>query len=412
MVTRQGNKTFCLGVDITDTTKDFSRKEFDKMGPASREHLNRWPKRKVARDSHSENKRKKSRQTGRNQSQRDIAAIITGVMQAQRDATAEVSQNSGARMPQHGPHSLGISQVTTTPPPQGYLPQAFNTQPQMYDHHGNRVIEKVNTGPRQNLNVSASNTFIPEYSEIMPTEVDTHADTHCFGKNFVPFAWTDLVCTITTFLSSYKVQEDIKIFSGATVVTLDTGETILIIFGQGLWFGYRMDKSLVNPNQCRSYGVGVCGNQTDPHRKLGFYHKEEFLPLDMRRAVAGFDSRCPTRQELDESRKYFMSDPNEWDPNNVIFTSRYVGSVHQGPVFTSVLLPITNLIDAPFSEFVSALKNDDNKVQFKYMTQDESVLAFKKFGGSIESQDRHHGISLELLARKWGYGVSTANQTL
>ena len=57
-VTRQGNETFCLGVDITDTTQYFSRKDFDKMGPSGREHLNRCPKRKAAREAHSENKRK------------------------------------------------------------------------------------------------------------------------------------------------------------------------------------------------------------------------------------------------------------------------------------------------------------------------------------------------------------------
>ena len=154
-------------------------------------------------------------------------------MQAQRDSTANVPQDSGARMPQHGPHSWGISQVMTTPP-QGYPPQASNTQPRRFDHHGNWVIDKVNTGPRQNINLSASNNFTQKYSEIVPTKFDNHADTHCFGKNFVPFAWTDLVCTVAPFLSSYKVQEDIKICSGATVVTLETGETIVLIFGQGL----------------------------------------------------------------------------------------------------------------------------------------------------------------------------------
>lgn len=51
-VTRQGNKTFCLGDDMTDTKKYFSQKEFDKMGPAGRENLNKFPKRKAARDSH------------------------------------------------------------------------------------------------------------------------------------------------------------------------------------------------------------------------------------------------------------------------------------------------------------------------------------------------------------------------
>ena len=34
-------KTFRLGVDITDTTRSFSRKETDEMGAAGWEHLNK-----------------------------------------------------------------------------------------------------------------------------------------------------------------------------------------------------------------------------------------------------------------------------------------------------------------------------------------------------------------------------------
>ena len=140
----------------------------------------------------------------------------------------------------------------------------------------------------------------------------------------------------------------------------------------------------------------MCDDPTDPHQKLGIYHEDQFLELDMRGTVAGLDSRCPTRQELDESRKYYMSDPDEWDPNNVTYTSRYVNSVNRGPVFTPVLPPITNLIDAPYSAHVSALKKTKKtkrKAPFEYMTQDESALTFQKFGGNIETQDHHHGVS-------------------
>ena len=63
------------------------------MGPAGREHLNKCPERKKAKVAHYENKQKKTK-TGHQQ--HDIAAIITGIMHAQRDATAEVPQHSGA----------------------------------------------------------------------------------------------------------------------------------------------------------------------------------------------------------------------------------------------------------------------------------------------------------------------------
>ena len=128
----------------------------------------------------------------------------------------------------------------------------------------------------------------------MSTEIDNYADTQCFGNNFLPFSWTDLVCTVSPFLSSYKAQEEVRICSAATTVALDSGETVVLIFRQGLWFGEKMDKSLINPNQCRSYGVGVCDDPKDPSRHLGFFHDKLHLPLDMRGTVAGFDLQCPT----------------------------------------------------------------------------------------------------------------------
>ena len=151
-------------------------------------------------------------------------------------------------MPQHGPHAQGIAQVQKTEPPQGYPPQASVPQPRRHDHNDNVIISKVNSGPRRNVNVSASNNIVQEYSNTLPTEADNNADKHYFSKNFVTFEWVDLVCTVTLFLSLYKTQEDIIICSGATAVTLHTGETIVLRFGQGHWLRERMDKALINSN--------------------------------------------------------------------------------------------------------------------------------------------------------------------
>jgi hypothetical protein len=50
-------------------------------------------------------------------------------------------------------------------------------------------------------------------------------------------------------LAEYESQDGVQICSGATAYTSDEGETIILIFGQGLWFGDRMNKLLINPNQ-------------------------------------------------------------------------------------------------------------------------------------------------------------------
>ena len=84
------------------------------------------------------------------------------------------------------------------------------------------------------------------------------------------------------------------ISTGASVVDQESVSTVVLIFGQGFWFEYRMDKSQ-NPNQCRHYGFPVCDDPTDKYRELGLVIDDNlFIPMDMDGITCGFDSRCPT----------------------------------------------------------------------------------------------------------------------
>ena len=80
--------------------------------------------------------------------------------------------------------------------------------------------------------------------------MDSHADTHCFGRNFRPISWTGHECSVAPFLAEYSEQVHIPICTGITTYTLDSGEVVILLFRQGLWFGNRMEKSLINPYQC------------------------------------------------------------------------------------------------------------------------------------------------------------------
>ena len=87
-----------------------------------------------------------------------------------------------------------------------------------------------------------------------------------------------------------------------------------------------MTKSLINPNQCRAYGVPVCDDPTDPHRSLGFQLDDIDIPFQMSGSTAVFKTQCPTPEEMDTCQKVFMSDPEYWDPINVEFN---VSSVYE-----------------------------------------------------------------------------------
>ena len=44
---------------------------------------------------------------------------------------------------------------------------------------------------------------------------------------------------------------------------MEIWEVIVLIFGQGLWFGNRMEKTLTNLNQCQYFGIPICDDPTD-----------------------------------------------------------------------------------------------------------------------------------------------------
>ena len=169
----------------------------------------------------------------------------------------------------------------------------------------------------------------------LPCEIDNHADTTCFDKNFRVISFTSEVCSVSPYLSEYDSINDIPICTATTAVDLVTGETIILEFGQGLWFGDRMNHSLINPNQSRAYGLSVCDDPTDKHRDISMQLPDNhFLPFKMRGTTCYFESRSPAVDELELCQTFKVSDEHHWNPTDEIFIAT-VGWGHSSPVCTS-----------------------------------------------------------------------------
>ena len=52
------------------------------------------------------------------------------------------------------------------------------------------------------------------------------------------------------FPPKYTEHMNAPIYTGVTELTINPEEVVILEFGQGLWFGNRMEKSLINENQC------------------------------------------------------------------------------------------------------------------------------------------------------------------
>lgn len=112
-------------------------------------------------------------------------------------------------------------------------------------------------------------------------------------------------------------MEDVPIAHAATAWDdPQTGETILLLFYYGLWFGPKLSHSLISPNQCRSVGVSICDDPWDPHRSLHLSDPDDqvTIPLSFARNIVSFVTRAPSEEELDTCRRLVLTSQSYWDP--------------------------------------------------------------------------------------------------
>ena len=75
---------------------------------------------------------------------------------------------------------------------------------------------------------------------------------------------------------------------------MESGEVIILIFEEGLWFGNRMEKTLINPNQYRYFGIPICDDPTDQHRLLGIEaYFNTHIPMSMVGSTCVFITQYP-----------------------------------------------------------------------------------------------------------------------
>ena len=153
-------------------------------------------------------------------------------------------------------------------------------------------------------------------------EMDTHADTSCAGANWMPMEFSNTICEVSPFLDSYQPVQEIYIARCCTVWTShDTGREYLLVGEQMLWFGDKMENSLINPNQIRAYGINVFDN---PFRDnaIGIEHDDVFIPFDTTGTVVHFQSRSPTDWEQQHLPVIILTS-DRWDPGTL-----QMGSTH------------------------------------------------------------------------------------
>lgn len=81
-------------------------------------------------------------------------------------------------------------------------------------------------------------------------ESDSNADTCCLGKDFTILSYTNQSANVYPYDTSYEPLTNVPIVSGATAYDnhLD-GQTCILGFHKSLFYGIKLDHTLLNPNQ-------------------------------------------------------------------------------------------------------------------------------------------------------------------
>ena len=85
-------------------------------------------------------------------------------------------------------------------------------------------ICRIKTSDRRPCSIEVSPLSAAScYENPLPTEMDNHDNTHCFGKNFIILEYTHQQCSVAPFLAKYDETQNIDIVTGATAVELEDG---------------------------------------------------------------------------------------------------------------------------------------------------------------------------------------------
>jgi hypothetical protein len=149
------------------------------------------------------------------------------------------------------------------------------------------MISGLQSGPRKIASTNNPNriktTTTTKYNQIAKLEIDNHANMTCFGSNFTAVSFTGEHCEVSPFSEQYATLTNIPIASAAMAWdNPDTGERVILLFHQGLWFGDSLTNSLINPNPCRMNGIELCDDPFDPNRPLGIWDPvtDIHIPMD------------------------------------------------------------------------------------------------------------------------------------
>lgn len=233
----------------------------------------------------------------------------------------------------------------------------------------------------------------PNAGTIAYNECDTNADTCCLGKNFIVLEYTRRTADVYAYDKSISPIENVPIVSGATAwEDPKSGTSYILVINEALYYGAKLDHSLINPNQVRAFGIDFWDNPYDEERGLTI-RVDDSIVVDMhtKGTKVRFESRAPTAKELKDCHHIQLTSKREWNP----------GQVRMSEVSTQPR-PQDGL-----KELMSA-----NMPSISEVTRYDDTLEDLPTRQTYTSTERHSKISAEVLSDRFAIGLERARATL
>ena len=252
----------------------------------------------------------------------------------------------------------------------------------------------------------------------------------------------DQKVTVSAYSDELKPIKNILV---ATVATLyqdgATGDSYILIIHQALYFGERLESSLLNPNQLRSNGLIVdeVPRQFDcssTHSIMSSKHNLR-IPLKLEGVISGFETRKPTWAEFNDSDipHVELTADEPWLPSSGDFAEkeRLVASVSKANELDSDAALHRQISCAiAYQQSQEALEQlDDDLHKLAQSTvvvssldhygdglidREDRILMSKdpevRTVSAMSAKERKSTLTPEILARRWHIGLAAAKRTM
>ena len=204
--------------------------------------------------------------------------------------------------------------------------------------------------------------------------------------------------------TTYPATKDVPIVSGATAWdNPSTGETMILIVHEGLYYGRHLDHSLVNPNQIRHHGNTYHDNPFDQTKELTIVTENMTIPLQAVGTKILWQSRAPTDGELRICPRVELTSDTHWDPETVV-----LAQTTTTPRIDKGTGDRAELNDAEPPEPYRELDAYGVRRLIESTSLQEDIPAKRTF----LSTKRHTRITPEDLCERWSIGLNQARATI